>query len=87
MDRIEEWRRLIDSDVIEAVRTTGSVRLRLRDKDDALLAAVDLSRREKACCDFFDFRLELLNDVVWLDIGAPDDAAALLDGLFALRTS
>jgi hypothetical protein len=84
-NRIEEWRRLLDAGVAEVERTPGSARLRLHDDGATLLAAIDLARREKACCDFFDFRLVPLPDAVWLEVDAPDDAAGVLDGLVGLR--
>lgn len=82
IDRIEEWRELIGRHTTEAVRTTTGVRIRLHDDDQAVLRAVDLARREKACCAFFDFRLELLTESVWLEVQAPEDAASILDALY-----
>jgi MerR family transcriptional regulator, copper efflux regulator len=79
--RGDEWRRFRADNVAEVVRTDSTVRMRLKDGDDILLDAVDLARREKDCCAFFEFRLELLPDVVWLEIGAPADAAPILDSL------
>jgi hypothetical protein len=79
--RGDEWRRFFVHNVEEAVRSESSVRLRLRGGDDVILGAVDLARREKDCCAFFEFRLELLPDVVWLEVGAPAEAAAILDAL------
>ena len=72
--------------VVEVTRSDGSVRLRLEDDDDdAVLLATDLARREKACCPFFEFRLVLFPDAVWLVIEAPDEAAMALDRLVELR--
>jgi len=84
-DRVEEWRTLVGDDVADAIRTADGVRFRLCDNDHAVLRAIDLCRREKSCCGFFDFRLVLLTDAVWLEIEAPNDAAPILDGLFALQ--
>ncbi|MGH8979849.1 MAG: hypothetical protein ACRDWE_02350, partial [Acidimicrobiales bacterium] len=78
-NRIEEWRQFVARDVVGAERIDNSVRFALRDSDEAVLHCVDLSRREKACCRFFDFRLELLSDGVWLEVGAPEDAGGILD--------
>ncbi|MGH3733525.1 MAG: hypothetical protein ACRDVC_09170 [Acidimicrobiales bacterium] len=85
--RIEEWRALLVGDVLEAVRTSTSVRFRLRSNDEAVLRSIELSRREKACCAFFDFRLVVLSNSIWLEVEAPEDADSILDGLFALHTS
>lgn len=79
--RGDEWRRFFATNVFEVVRCESSVRLRLKGGDDVILSTVDLARREKACCAFFEFRLELLADDVWFEIGAPAEAAAVLDAL------
>lgn len=83
--RIEEWRQFVSRRVVEIARSEGSVRLRLEDSDEALLLATDLARREKTCCAFFEFRLVPLPEAVWLEVEAPDEAAAILDELVNLR--
>jgi len=83
--RVEEWQHFVNNRVAEIARSEGSARLRLEEGEDALLCAADLARREKACCSFFEFRLVLLPDAIWLEVQAPDDAAAILDGLVDLR--
>jgi hypothetical protein len=55
--------------------------MRLKGGDDVISSTVHLARREKDCCAFFDFRLEIEPDVVWLEVGAPTEAAAILDAL------
>jgi hypothetical protein len=84
--RGDEWRRFFTTNVAEFIRTDSSVRMRLIGGDDVVLNTVDLARREKDCCAFFEFRLELLPDAIWLEVGAPAEAAALLDELFDSRT-
>jgi hypothetical protein len=79
--RGDEWRRFFAHDVEEVVRTDTAVRVRLKGGGDVILSSVDLAQREKACCAFFEFRLELLPDEVWLEIGAPAEASVILDGL------
>lgn len=81
--RGDEWRRFLDTNVVEVARSRTGVRLRLVDGDDVMMSAIDLARREKACCAFFAFSLELLADQIWLLIEAPADAADLLDELIA----
>ena len=76
--RGDEWRTLLVENVVELIRSDSSVRLRLADGDDVIATAVDLARREKSCCAFFDFELELLADEVWLRIDAPREAATML---------
>lgn len=83
--RVEEWKHFVNARVVETARDEGTVRLRLEDGEDTLLCAADLARREKACCPFFEFRLVLLAEAVWLEVEAPEDAAAILDGLIGLR--
>ncbi len=85
--RGDEWRQFLDSSVVEVVRSHTSARLRLIGGEDVILTAVDLARREKACCEFFEFRLELLADVVWLEVDAPVEASTLLDALTNSRAN
>jgi hypothetical protein len=78
---LDEWRRFVARDVDEIAREPGSARLRLHDRASAVLVATDLARREKECCPFFDFRLLLLPDAVWLEVDAPGGAGPILDQL------
>jgi hypothetical protein len=82
-DRVAEWRRLLERDVAQVSRTSVSARLRLREGERSLLVAIDLARREKACCSFLEFRLVPLPEAVWLEIEAPAGSCALLDQLLA----
>jgi hypothetical protein len=84
--RGEEWRRFVAGSVVAVERSGTSARLRLRDGDDAVLGAADLARREKACCAFFEFRLALLPEGIWLEVDAPADAAPVLDELLRPET-
>jgi hypothetical protein len=79
--RGDEWRQFLVTYVVEVTRIESSARLRLKDGDDVLLTAVDLARREKECCAFFEFSLELLPDAVWLDVRVPAEATTMLDAL------
>jgi hypothetical protein len=85
-DRGDEWRRLRNTHVVEVERTASSARLRLRDGGEAILAATDLAQREKECCAFFEFRLLILADAVWLEVEVPDDVDLSLDELSFLTT-
>lgn len=85
--RSAEWRRFLADNVAEIERSATSVRLRLKEDDGGnVLVVVDLARREKACCAFFDFRLVPLPEAVWLEVDAPLEAVAILDELVNLRT-
>ena len=83
VSRGDEWRRFLDANVVAINRSDTTARLRLVTGDDVILTAIDLARREKDCCAFFDFHLDLLSQEVWLEIEAPVEAAALLDDLIS----
>jgi hypothetical protein len=84
-DRGDEWNQFLVANVVETVRTESAARLRLRDGNEVIISAVDLARREKACCAFFEFELELRPEEVWLRVEAPPEASAILDGLITLN--
>jgi hypothetical protein len=81
MNRGDEWHQFLAANVVESIRSDSSVRLRLADGDDVITTAVNLARREKSCCAFFEFNLELLPDEVWLRVEAPPEAASILDAV------
>ncbi len=83
-DRVEEWRRFLGEAVTRVERAGTAARLLLVPGDEAQLWASDLARRERACCAFFEFRLDLRPEAVWLEVSAPDDAQPVLDGLLDL---
>ena len=85
-DRVEEWRPFLSERIVEIERTDDSARLRLEESDDALLIASDLARREKACCPFFDFRLLLTPEAVWLEIDAPRESAEVVSELIRMAS-
>jgi hypothetical protein len=77
--RVEEWRRFFEesTDVAELVGRER-LRVRLNPLQETLAVAVDLALREKSCCKFFDFSLDLQLDGCWLVIAVPPDAAGVL---------
>ena len=84
--RIEEWRQFLDDRVCDVVRVSEHrLRMKLEDCDDALPVAVDLARREKACCGFFQFSVELETDGCWLAVRVPPEAVGVLDDFAGLR--
>jgi MerR family copper efflux transcriptional regulator len=85
--RGKEWRRFVAGSAVDIERRGTSARLRLRDGDEALLGAADLARREKACCAFFEFRLTLLPEGIWLEVDGPAEAAPVLDQLLSPGTA
>jgi hypothetical protein len=77
--RVEEWRGFLASSVVQVERTSDrQLRLRLVDSPTALTTAVDLAQREKACCAFFEFSLELEATSRWLVVRVPSEATDLL---------
>jgi len=85
--RVNEWREFLETCVVEVERSSFSARLRLRDESESILLAADLAQREKTCCAFFEFRLSILADAIWLEIEIPDDVGVTLDGLAFLVES
>jgi hypothetical protein len=83
--RLEEWRHFLAHST-GARHKPGDVALRVQLDGSAgtLEAAVDLARREKACCSFFEFAIEVEADACWLSITVPPDAADILDDFASL---
>jgi len=81
LDRGDEWRAFDREVVVERDRVAREqLRLRLDPGlDDAVPRAIDLARREKRCCAFFEFSLVILADAIWLEIAVPGLAAEVLD--------
>jgi hypothetical protein len=80
-NRVSEWNEFLKTHVTEVERTPWTARLRLRDDDVTLSTAIDLARREKVCCAFFEFRLAIHVDDLWLEIEIPNDAGVSMDDL------
>jgi hypothetical protein len=77
--RVEEWRGFLARSIVGVERAGDrQLRLRLDDSTIALTAAVDLAQREKACCAFFEFSLELEATSRWLVVRVPSEATAML---------
>jgi hypothetical protein len=87
-DRREEWRAALQSSVRATSRTApGRVDLRLADGPVAAGRLVDLARREKACCEFFTFAVEIDTEGATMVVQVPDDAAGVLDDFIGLLGS
>ena len=83
-DRVDEWQEFFALHVDAAHHEDNVLRLRLRDGDRdgddvALLAAVSLAAREKACCPFFSFAVDVEVTERWLRVTVPDGAGEVLD--------
>jgi hypothetical protein len=90
--QVEEWHRLFAHPSLEVGRTSSTV-LAIRwdggpdqlDRLDQFETAVQLARREKACCPFFGFTLDIRVDGVTMRIEVADDAVPALDTLAGPR--
>ncbi|MFV2172607.1 MerR family transcriptional regulator [Actinomadura sp. LOL_016] len=78
-ERAAEWHRVTGGGRVE--RVPGGVRLTLPAARAAEVAG--LAAAEQECCPFFAFRLHFDGPVVHLDVRAPEDAAPIVDALFA----
>jgi len=83
--RLGEWRRFF-SDFTAAAEQSSDVQLRVRltNSTQALQAAVDLARREKTCCAFFDFSVDVQADACWFCVTVPPDATDTLADFVSL---
>jgi hypothetical protein len=83
--RLEEWRHFFaDSTGTVEKKSDVHVRVRLTNSSEAVQAAVDLARREKACCAFFEFSIVVESDASWLSVAVPPDAAETLADFMSL---
>jgi hypothetical protein len=85
-DRIDEWRGLVASWVVEVAADATSVRLVLGDSDAALVAAASLGQREKQCCGFFEVAVEIGPVRRTLTLHVPDGAEEAMATFVALLT-
>jgi hypothetical protein len=84
-DRIDEWRRFLAA-CVDAAERTSPQQLRMHlTPTTGLAAAVDLAQREKACCDFFEFEIDIESDALWLSVRVPAEASLVLDDFARLR--
>jgi len=83
--QLGEWRTLLAAVVTDAQRPAPTtLMLRLRDDPSQLAAVVALAQREKACCPFFGFAIEIAADSLALQVTVPPDAVSLLDSFAQL---
>jgi len=85
-ERIDEWRELVASSVVNVEADATSVRLELGDSEAALVAAASLGQREKQCCAFFTVAIELGSDRRTLTLSVPDGAEEAMATFVALLT-
>jgi len=83
--RLDEWRSFFATQVAAVeLPAPDRARLRLADGSAAVLAAAALAQREKQCCGFFEFAIELGAQGRWLSVGVPAEAAPVLADLVDL---
>jgi hypothetical protein len=80
--QIDEWHELFDRSP-EPLRRIAADRLEvtLPTEPSEVWAAMELARRELACCPFFRFSVVIEDDRHVLEIAVPEGSAQVLDGL------
>jgi hypothetical protein len=82
VDRTNGFRALAAKHLVRSTRTPSGATLEFRESAGAVEAAVtELVRAEKACCPFFEFALTSQDGLVRLEIAAPPEAGAFVDGI------
>lgn len=74
-ERMAEYGRLFAQSLAGREQTSGGVRLRFRADEGVEAWVRDLAAREKACCQFYDFRISVTGGEVCWDIGLVDGVA------------
>lgn len=85
-ERLAEYRRLFDADLVGRERTDTGIRFRFQAREGLAEEIRDLAAREKACCAFFEFDVrEQVDEITW-DASVVDDPIAhqILDEYYAL---
>ena len=85
VERVGEWRDFLASMVQTIEATPNRAVVHLINDDQAVLMAASLAEREKACCAFFEFSLDVAASGTDLHIAVPAEAEPILAGLLALR--
>jgi len=86
-ERVDEWRALVASSVVDVEAGPTWVRLALRDSESALCAAASLGQREKQCCGFFDVAIDIGADRRVLSLRVPEGAEEAMATFVALLSS
>jgi len=83
VDRVAEWRDLLSRRVRRIDHDKNHATLVLLGTE-ALLVAAELAERERVCCSFFQFSIELDGTETRLRVGVPAEAEPVLRELIAL---
>ena len=79
-DRLSEWQRFLAESTGAVERVSQQrLRIRLNASTSATLGAIDLARREKAWCSFFEFSIAIEEESSWLTVEVPPDAIDVLN--------
>jgi hypothetical protein len=81
IERLAEWETFLATGVQWVETEANSATLILIGGSDVLLAATDLAEREKTCCSFFQFSIELDGIESRLHIEVPSEAEPILSDL------
>ena len=85
--RGDEWREFVASSTTAVESDDRTLRLVLSDSDAALLSAVHLGAREKACCAFFEVDIEITADQRALRFSVPVGSEQAIASFVALIRS
>jgi hypothetical protein len=84
-ERVDAWREALATSITSVARPTpGRVELHLVHDPGRIGVLVDLASREKACCEFFDFSIQIDALGATLVVAVPDEALAVLDEFEAM---
>ena len=76
--QLAEWRRLLAQFPSSRLSPT-QLAVHLVGSPPDLVRVIALAQREKACCPFFGFSLQVEADAVVLSVSVPGDATSILD--------
>jgi hypothetical protein len=82
---VGEWREFLATSTAASERLSDTeLRVQLDPAPGVLAAAIDLAQREKSCCDFFGFSIDVAVDQLWLRVTVPPEASSILDDFASL---
>ena len=82
-DRGNEFAAILGRGLLAREETLDGIRLRFRRSPGLQEDLAELTSREKECCPFFDFRIQVAGEELVLEVGAPPEARPMVDRLFA----
>jgi hypothetical protein len=78
--QLGEWRQFL-AELPGARLSPTHLVVRIATGPATVAPVIALAQREKACCPFFDFSLQVEADAVVLHVSVPEDATWILDAL------